>query len=61
MSNEVDLIEVALKTKNPKDVVLAFLVNSSKEKVQNATEQLVAVDAVYMSLSFGIFELDAFA
>ena len=59
MSNEVDLIEVALKTKNPKDVVLAFLVNSSKEKVQNATEQLVAEDATYMSLSFENKELEA--
>ena len=50
MSN--DLIENALKTKNPKDVVAAFLANSSKDSVQNAAEKLVAEDAIYMSLSF---------
>ena len=37
MSN--DLIENALKTKNPKDVVAAFLANSSKDSVQNAAEK----------------------
>ena len=57
MSN--DLIENALKTKNPKDVVAAFLANSSKDSVQNAAEKLVAEDAIYMSLSFENKELEA--
>lgn len=57
MSN--DLIENALKTKNPKDVVLAFLANSSKENVKHAAEKLVAEDATYMSLSFENKELEA--
>ena len=57
MSN--DLIENALKTKNPKDVVAAFLANSSKDSIQNAAEKLVAEDAIYMSLSFENKELEA--
>lgn len=59
MSKEVNLIENALKTKNPKDIVAAFLANSSKDKVQNAAQNLVADDAIYMSLSFENKELEA--
>lgn len=59
MSNELNLIENALKTQNPKDVVIAFLANTSKENVKNAAEKLVAEDATYMSLSFENKELEA--
>lgn len=45
-------LEQALKTKAPKDVVLAFLYNTSKELVAEAAAQLVAEDAIYSSLNF---------
>ncbi|AUZ05061.1 hypothetical protein ADP71_14590 [Vitreoscilla sp. C1] len=50
-------IEKAQQTKAPKDVVLAFLLNSSKELVQNGAEQMVAEDATYVSLNFNSPEL----
>lgn len=60
MSNELlDLIANAVKSKDPKEVVIAFLANTAKENVKNAAEQLVAEDATYMSLSFENKELEA--
>lgn len=50
-------IEKALKTKQPKDVILAFLMNTSKELVVNIAEKLVASDATYVSLNFSNPEL----
>lgn len=50
-------LEQALKTKAPKDVVLAFLYNTSKELVAEAAAQLVAEDAIYSSLNFSNAEL----
>lgn len=52
------LIDHAIATKNPKDVLLAFLSNSSKELVKNASEKLVHKDATYVSLSFDDPELE---
>lgn len=57
MSEQSQAIEKALQTKAPKDVVLAFLLNSSKELVTNVTNQLVAEDADYVSLNFSNPEL----
>lgn len=57
MSEQSQAIEKALQTKNPKDVVYAFLVNSSKELVANVSEKLVAEDAQYVSLNFSNPEL----
>ena len=57
MSEQAQAIENALKTKTPKDVVKAFLLNSSKELVANAAEKLVAADATYVSLNFSNPEL----
>lgn len=57
MSEQQLAIEKALKTKQPKDVVLAFLMNTSKELVSAAAEKLVAVDATYVSLNFNNPEL----
>ena len=51
MTQGTDLIANALKTKHPKDVLQAFLVNSGKETVKHAAEALVAEDAVYISLN----------
>ena len=52
MDEHQKAIETALQTQKPKDVVLAFLLNSSKELVQNVSEKLVAEEAVYTSLNF---------
>lgn len=52
MSNENNLIQQALLTKDPKDVVLAFLANSGKETVKNVSEALVHEHAIYTSLNF---------
>lgn len=52
MSENLQAIEKAISTKQPKDVVLAFLLNTSKELVANAAEKLVAEDAIYTSLNF---------
>ena len=57
MSEQSDLINKALSTKAPKDVVLAFLANSSKDLVKNTSEQLVHEDAIYTSLNFDNPEL----
>lgn len=54
---QTDSITKALETKQPKDVVQAFLYNSGKETVKNAAEKLVAEDATYISLSFDNPEL----
>lgn len=47
----------ALKSKNPKDVVTAFLSHTSKNEVAYAAEQLVDKNATYVSLSFNNPEL----
>ncbi|WP_171406261.1 MULTISPECIES: nuclear transport factor 2 family protein [Acinetobacter] len=57
MSENLQAIKKALSTKQPKDVVLAFLLNTSKELVADATAQLVAEDADYVSLNFSNPEL----
>ncbi|WP_228140650.1 hypothetical protein [Acinetobacter sp. TGL-Y2] len=57
MSESLGAIDKALETKSPKDVVHAFLLNTSKEQVAYAAEQLVAIDADYVSLSFSNPEL----
>ena len=57
MSENLQAIEKAISTKQPKDVVLAFLLNTSKELVANAAEKLVAEDAIYTSLNFNNPEL----
>lgn len=57
MSNDNKLIEQALLTKDPKDVVLAFLANSGKETVKSVSEVLVHEDATYTSLNFDHPEL----
>lgn len=57
MSEQLRAIEKALETKLPKDVVYAFLVNTSKELVADASEKLVAHDAAYVSLNFSNPEL----
>lgn len=57
MTTEQQAIEKALQTKTPKDVVTAFLYNTAKELVANATEKLVAEDAIYTSLNFSNPEL----
>lgn len=58
MTQGTDLIANALKTKHPKDVLQAFLVNSGKETVKHAAGALVAEDAVYISLNFENPELE---
>ncbi len=55
--NDTDLIALANTTKDPKDVVRAFLSNTSKDKVKYASEALVASDAIYTSLNFNHPEL----
>lgn len=57
MTEQQQAIEKALQTKAPKDVVLAFLYNSSKDLVANVAEKLVAEDAIYSSLNFSNPEL----
>lgn len=56
MSN-TDLISLAQKTKKPKDVITAFLANTSKDDIRLAAEALVAADAKYISLNFDHPEL----
>ena len=58
MSNSDELLSKALQTKEPKDVVSAFLANTSKDKVSYASNKLVAEDATYVSLSFDNPELE---
>jgi len=41
-------IEQALKTRQPKDIVKAFLENTAKDKVENAANQLVDINATYV-------------
>ncbi|CAI1543011.1 nuclear transport factor 2 family protein [Serratia proteamaculans] len=50
-------IEQALKTRQPKDIVKAFLENTAKDKVENAANQLVDINATYVSLNFNNPEL----
>lgn len=57
MSDNLNLIAKAQQTKQPKDVVQAFLVNSGKATVKQAAEALVAEDATYISLNFDNDEL----
>lgn len=57
MTDNLQAIEHALNTQQPKDVVQAFLLNTSKEHVQHAAEKLVAADATYVSLNFNNPEL----
>jgi len=57
MTDKNQLIANAVATKNPKDVVYAFLLNSDKESVQNAATQLVDENATYTSLNFENQEL----
>ena len=57
MFEQQQAIEKALQTKAPKDVITAFLYNTSKELVANAAAQLVAEDAIYSSLNFSNPEL----
>jgi uncharacterized protein len=52
MNNSLDLITQAQQSKQPKDVLRAFLVNSGKETVKQAAQALVAEDATYISLNF---------
>ena len=52
MNEQQQAIEKAIKTKSPKDVVLAFLYNTDKSLVQDASKKLVAEDAIYTSLNF---------
>ena len=55
---DIDLITQAQRSKAPKDVIQAFLVNSGKDSVQQAAEALVAEDATYISLNFDNPELE---
>lgn len=55
---ETDFIALAKQTKSPKDVAYGFLVNTSKDKVKNAAEALVAENATYISLNFEDTELE---
>lgn len=57
MTESLDPIAKALQSKNPRDVVHAFLLNSGKDTVQHAAEALVAEDAIYISLNFDNPEL----
>lgn len=57
MSEQLNLIQKALLSKDAKDTVLAFLANTSKELVVNASNQLVHENATYVSLNFDDPEL----
>lgn len=59
MDQDIDWIAKARQTKEPKDVVHAFLLNSGKNTVRKAAEALVAEDADYVSLNFQNSELEA--
>ncbi|HEJ9149612.1 TPA: nuclear transport factor 2 family protein [Serratia marcescens] len=52
MNDKDKLIQKALSSKNPKDIVYAFLNNTGKESVANAAKQLIDEDATYVSLNF---------
>lgn len=58
MADTINLIAQALRTKYPKDVVIGFLSNSGKSTIQHATENLVAENAIYVSLNFENTELE---
>ena len=58
MSQELDLLNNAIETKDPKDVVLAFLANTGKENIRAAAEKLVHENATYVSLNFENKELE---
>ena len=49
---DLDAIAQAERTRDPVDVVKAFLSNSGKEDVANAASRLVKEDATYVSLNF---------
>ena len=51
------LIDTALASKQPKDVMNAFLANTNKDHIEYVSEQLVAEDATYISLNFDNPEL----
>lgn len=51
MTNKKELINIAINTKNPKDVVTAFLANTAKEDIAYVAEKLVHIDAIYTSLT----------
>lgn len=57
MTEQQKLIDKALITKAPKDVVLAFLYNTDQSLVTHASNKLVAEDAIYTSLNFSNPEL----
>lgn len=52
MKNNEKLIVKAEETQLPKDVVYAFLMNTSKEDVTHAAMHLIDENAVYTSLNF---------
>jgi uncharacterized protein len=51
------LIQNAIPSKDPKDVVYAFLNNTGKDKIRGAAECLVEENAIYVSLNFENTEL----
>lgn len=57
MSTTDNLIQKALDSKAPKDIVNAFLANTGKDDIENVSKALVAQDATYISLSFENEEL----
>lgn len=57
MSDNLHLITQAQQSKQPKEVLTAFLVNSGKDTVAQAANALVAEDATYISLNFDSPEL----
>ncbi|MXV38771.1 nuclear transport factor 2 family protein [Flavobacteriaceae bacterium Ap0902] len=57
MDTPDELIQKALDTKAPKDVVNAFLANANKENVKKVSDAIVAEDATYISLNFDNKEL----
>ena len=57
MTDNNDAIAHAKRTGAPKDVVRAFLINSGKDTVKHAADELVAADADYVSLNFDNPEL----
>ena len=57
MKNNEKLIVKAEETQLPKDVVYAFLMNTSKEDVTHAAMHLIDENAVYTSLNFENKEL----
>ncbi|PKA29254.1 hypothetical protein CWR41_04710 [Cedecea lapagei] len=57
MNDKEILIQKALSSKHPKDVVNAFLNNTDKASVANAAQHLIDENAVYVSLNFDNPEL----